>query len=222
MGIILNQLLQQAEKFSHDEWKAELADVKSKQEKPLAVPEKGFVNPKEFIRLLSASIPENSVICADVGQNQIWTCNNIELKNGRFITSGGMGTMGYSLPAAMGAKAAAPDREVITVCGDGSFQMQFMELATLIQHGISVKVIVISNNRLGMVREVQKNAYDNRLTAVFLDGSPDFIKLAEAYGIPSKRVTDISGAQSAIDEMLAAKGCYLIEVRVEENQATIL
>ena len=130
--------------------------------------------------------------------------------------------MGYSVPAAIGAKAAQPQSEVIAICGDGSFQMQFMELATMLQHGIFVKVIVMVNNRLGMVREVQTNVYGDRQTAVFLDGSPDFIKLAEAYGIPSKRVSDMSEAGAAIDEMLAAKGCYLIEVEVEENQKTIL
>ena len=95
--------------------------------------------------------------------------------------------MGYSVPAALGAKAARPDSEVVAICGDGSFQMQFMELATMIQHNIAVKVIVMTNNRLGMVRELQTNGYDNRLTAVFLDGSPDFIKLADSYGIPAKK-----------------------------------
>ena len=139
-----------------------------------------------------------------------------------FIRSGGMGTMGYSVPAALGAKAARPDSEVVAICGDGSFQMQFMELATMIQHNIAVKVIVMTNNRLGMVRELQTNGYDNRLTAVFLDGSPDFIKLADSYGIPAKRITDIADADKAIDEMLSSKGCYLLEVRVAENEKTIL
>ena len=100
--------------------------------------------------------------------------------------------------------------------------MQFMELATMIQHNIAVKVIVMTNNRLGMVRELQTNGYDNRLTAVFLDGSPDFIKLAESYGIPARRVTDIADADKAIDEMLSSEGCYLLEVRVAENEKTIL
>ena len=100
--------------------------------------------------------------------------------------------------------------------------MQFMELATMIQHNIAVKVIVMTNNRLGMVRELQTNGYDNRLTAVFLDGSPDFIKLADSYGIRAKRITDIADADKAIDEMLSSKGCYLLEVRVAENEKTIL
>lgn len=219
---ILGQLLQLAENYDHYDWKKELDEVKKTQDRPIVPAQSGYVNPKEFIRLLGSKLPADVVISADVGQNQIWTCNNIALKSGRFITSGGMGTMGYSVPAAIGAKAAQPQSEVIAICGDGSFQMQFMELATMLQHGIFVKVIVMVNNRLGMVREVQTNVYGDRQTAVFLDGSPDFIKLAEAYGIPSKRVSDMSAAGAAIDEMLAAKGCYLIEVEVEENQKTIL
>ena len=219
---ILEQLLESAKNYDHYDWKQELNEVKETQDKPIEAEPEGCVNPKAFIRLLGQKLPDNSVVSADVGQNQIWTVNNIGLRNGRFITSGGMGTMGYSVPAALGAKAACPDSEVIAICGDGSFQMQFMELATMIQHDIAVKVIVMTNNRLGMVRELQTNGYDNRLTAVFLDGSPDFIKLADSYGIPAQRVTDIADADKAIDEMLSSNGCYLLEVRVAENEKTIL
>lgn len=219
---ILGEMIKLAKNYDHYDWKQELSEVRKTQDKPVLASQDGCVNPKAFIRTLSAKLPENVVVSADVGQNQIWTCNNIGLKSGRFITSGGMGTMGYSIPAAIGAKAASPTSEVIAICGDGSFQMQFMELATMIQHGIAVKVIVMTNNRLGMVREVQTNTYDNRLTAVFLDGSPDFIKLAESYGIPARRVTDIADADSAINDMLACDGCYLLEVRVAENEKTIL
>ena len=220
--IILEQLLECVKNYDHYDWKQELSEIRKTQDKPIEEEPEGCVNPKSFIRLLGQKLPDNSVVSADVGQNQIWTVNNIGLKNGRFITSGGMGTMGYSVPAALGAKAARPDSEVVAICGDGSFQMQFMELATMIQHNIAVKVIVMTNNRLGMVRELQTNGYDNRLTAVFLDGSPDFIKLADSYGIPAKRITDIADADKAIDEMLSSEGCYLLEVRVAENEKTIL
>lgn len=219
---ILSELIKQAENYDHYEWKKQLDEKRAEQETPVSDAPEGYVNPKAFIRLLGSKLPENTVISADVGQNQIWTCNNIRLNSGRFITSGGMGTMGYSIPAAIGAKSAKPDSTVIAICGDGSFQMQFMELATMVQHGIDVKVIVMTNNRLGMVREVQTNVYGNRLTAVYLDGSPDFIKLAGAYGIPSSRVTDINQAESAIDNLLSHDGCYLLEVRVDENEKTIL
>ena len=218
--LVLQQMTELAKPMKHDEWIAHIKTLGG--ERKYVEPAKGTVNPRVFIDRLAKKMPANVTVVADVGQNQIWTVNNIGLKNGRFITSGGMGTMGYSVPAALGAKAARPDSEVVAICGDGSFQMQFMELATMIQHNIAVKVIVMTNNRLGMVRELQTNGYDNRLTAVFLDGSPDFIKLADSYGIPAKRITDIADADKAIDEMLSSKGCYLLEVRVAENEKTIL
>jgi acetolactate synthase-1/2/3 large subunit len=138
-------------------------------------------------------------------------------ENGRFITSGGMGTMGYSVPAAIGAKKAAPDMEVIAICGDGSFQMQMMELATAVQHGINVKIIIMENNRLGMVCEVQRGKYNNNLTAVFLDGSPDYIKIADAYGICGDYLTDEKEADKALITLLASKKPYVLRVKVDEN-----
>ena len=178
--------------------------------------------PAAFIEELNKLLPQNCVISADVGQNQIWTANNIKLNGGRFITSGGMGTMGYSVPAAIGAKSANPETEVIAICGDGSFQMQSMELATAIQHNINIKIIIMVNNRLGMVRELQKNLYENRLTAVFLDGSPDFIKLADAYGIKGEYVDDISQAKSALENLLKSDKPYILQVKVSEDERTIL
>lgn len=129
--------------------------------------------------------------------------------------------MGYSVPAAIGAKMADPDRPVMAVCGDGAFQMEFMELATAVQHGVKVKLVVMSNNRLGMVRELQTNGYKGRETAVFLDGSPDFIKLAEAYGIQALRVTDESSEDEAIRLLSETDKLCLVEVRVDENAATL-
>ena len=159
---------------------------------------------------------------ADVGQNQIWTAANISLNDGRFLTSGGMGTMGYSVPAAIGAKAADPSAEVVAVCGDGSFQMQSMELATAIQHGINIKIVVMRNNYLGMVRELQENAYHGRLTAVSLDGSPSFTKLADAYGIENVLVDSPDKMEGAIQRMIASDKPFLIEAVVGEYEKTIL
>ncbi|MDR2559085.1 MAG: biosynthetic-type acetolactate synthase large subunit [Oscillospiraceae bacterium] len=180
------------------------------------------LNPAAFLEKLSNLLPEKCVVSADVGQNQIWTASCLKLNGGRFITSGGMGTMGYSVPAAIGAKSAAPDAEVIAICGDGSFQMQFMELATMIQHGINVKVIVMANNRLGMVREVQANNYENKLVAVFLDGSPDFVKLADAYGIKGEYVNNISEAETALKNLINSDKPYILQVKVDENEKSIL
>lgn len=219
--LVLGQLLEQFDgKLSHDEWKAELDALRA--DKPILPAPEGCVNPKEFIRALDKFLPERSVVVADVGQNQIWTAANISLNDGRFLTSGGMGTMGYSVPAAIGAKAADPSAEVVAVCGDGSFQMQSMELATAIQHGINVKIVVMRNNYLGMVRELQENAYHGRLTAVSLDGSPSFTKLADAYGIENVLVDSPDKMEGAIQRMIASDKPFLIEAVVGEYEKTIL
>ncbi|MBQ8569833.1 MAG: biosynthetic-type acetolactate synthase large subunit [Oscillospiraceae bacterium] len=203
----------------HSDWVKELSDIKN------SVPEEdeteGFVNPKMFLKKLSAICPENTVCVADVGQNQIWACNNFEMKKGRFLTSGGMGTMGYSLPAAIGAKMACPENEVIAICGDGSFQMQMMELATIMQEGIAVKVILMKNNRLGMVRELQTVHYENHQMAVHLKGSPDFVQLVSAYGIPAERVETMADAEAAAERMKNAKGPYFIECNVYKYETTL-
>ena len=180
----------------------------------------GFIAGPEWI--VKAELPDDAVVVADVGQNQIWTARNITINGGRFLTSGGMGTMGYSLPAAIGAKLADPSRQVVAICGDGSFQMQMMELATAVQHDVAVKVIVMRNNYLGMVRELQEKAYDNRLMAVSIDGSPCFTKLADAYGIANELVDSPEKMEGAIKRMLESDKPYLIEAAVEDFEKTIL
>jgi len=220
---VLKQLLAETGPKKNDGWIKFLKELKSEENKNRTVEtHKDSVNPAAFIEELNRLLPEKCVISADVGQNQIWTANNIKLNGGRFITSGGMGAMGYSVPAAVGAKTADSSAEVIAVCGDGSFQMQSMELATMIQHGINVKIIIMANNRLGMVRELQTNNYSNRLTAVFLDGSPDFIKLAAAYGIKGEYVNDISEAKEALQNLIASEKPYVLQVKVSENEKSIL
>lgn len=217
---VLSQLLELAKPAKHDEWIARLSALRG--EKTFAEVPVGTVNPKRFINELSAAMPAESIICADVGQNQIWTCTDyVFADKGRFITSGGMGTMGYSLPAAIGAKLAAPERNVCAICGDGSLQMSMMELATAVQHGVPVKLVVMTNTRLGMVRELQTNGYGDRQTAVFLDGSPDFIKLAEAYGISAMRVTDEDTKREAIDRLANGTDSLLVEVVVDKSFPTL-
>ncbi len=221
--LVLGQLLEQfgeEESFSHAEWKAELDGYRNDPE-PEKVPE-GYVNPKWFIRTLDKFLPAHSVVVADVGQNQIWTAANISLTDGRFLTSGGMGTMGYSVPAAIGAKCADPSAEVVAVCGDGSFQMEFMELATAIQHGINIKIIVMRNHYLGMVREVQQRTYDNRLIGVSLDGSPSFTAIADAYGIENAVADSEDSAVEGIKRLISSDKPFLLEVSVPDTLRTIL
>jgi acetolactate synthase-1/2/3 large subunit len=128
-----------------------------------------------------------------------------------------MGTMGYSLPAAIGAKLADPSRSVCAICGDGSLQMSMMELATAVQHDVPVKLVVMTYTRFGIVRLFQTKGYDDRQTAVFLDGSPDFTKLAEAYGIPSMLVSDEESMNKAIDMLAHGDGRLLVEVVVDKD-----
>lgn len=215
----LNQLLEIAPDLSHNDWLEEL-NAKKQERAHIDIAE-GTVDPHDFIDLLAERMPANTNIIADVGQNQIWTSRYKFKSGGRFFTSGGMGTMGYSLPAAIGVKMADESRPTVALCGDGAFQMNFMELATAVQYGVDVKVVVFTNNRLGMVRELQANGYHGRETAVFLDGSPDFIKLAEAYGIPAVRVNDESSMSKAVDMIAEHEGICLVEVAVDKNMPTL-
>ncbi len=173
------------------------------------------VDPAEFIRSLTDRMQRDGIYVADVGQNQIWSCKNCIVRDGRFLTSGGMGTMGYSIPAAMGAKLACPDKQVVAVCGDGSFQMSMMELATMRQHNVPVKIIVIANRYLGMVREYQHNTYQGRYSVVDLSGSPDLSKLAEAYGIRFIRLSAREEMDSAIEEFLSRDESVLMECVID-------
>ncbi len=190
-----------------DQWKTEMEPVR--KQKP------GFIDPAAFILELTKKLPEKAIYVADVGQNQIWSCRYAHVKGGDFLTSGGMGTMGYSIPAAMGAKYAHSDREVIAVCGDGSFQMSMMELATMRQHGIKSKVIVLRNNYLGMVRQYQHFTYEDRYSVVDLSGSPDLEKMAQAYDMPFFRVDDPAAQSSIIDDFISSKEACLMEVVID-------
>ncbi len=216
---VLRQMLEHIGPKEHTEWLKELDNFKS--EEILKPVKQGKVNPRKFISDLSEKMPKNTTVVADVGQNQIWSATSYKIRDGRFLTSGGMGTMGYSVPAAIGAKLADENHPVIAICGDGAFQMSFMELATAVQHNVDIKIVVMKNNFLGMVREVQTNVYKNHLTAVSLDGSPDFITLAEAYGIPAMRVDSEETAQKAINKLASHKGCYLVECVVDDFESTL-
>jgi acetolactate synthase-1/2/3 large subunit len=179
-------------------------------------PNPAYVDPAAFITMLSHEMKDNAVYVADVGQNQIWSCNYHIVKKGRFLTSGGMGTMGYSIPAAMGAKRGDMDRQVVAVCGDGSFQMSMMELATIMQHHIPVKIIVMKNNYLGMVREFQHYTYKDNYSVVDIkEGTPNLEKLAAAYDIPFIRVENMTHAQEKLQEFLADDNTMLMECLVD-------
>lgn len=174
-----------------------------------------YTDPEKFIKSLSSKMDNDGVYVADVGQNQIWSCAYHEVKNGKFLTSGGMGTMGYSIPAAMGAKLANPDKQVVAVCGDGSFQMSMMELATIKQTNTCVKIIVLKNGYLGMVREYQHFTYKDNYSVVELNDYPKLSVIAEAYDFDYVKVNNDSETDAALDKFLKSKNSGIMEVMVD-------
>ena len=178
-------------------------------------PNTDFVDPAEFIKKLTTAMDDDAIYVADVGQNQIWSCNYAVVKNGTFMTSGGMGTMGYSIPAAMGAKRKNPDKQAVAVCGDGSFQMSMMELATMRQHNIPVKIIVLNNGYLGMVRQYQHFTYADNYSVVDLSGSPKLEMIAAAYDMKFTRVNNMSEADDAITKFLEDDKAHLMELIID-------
>lgn len=206
----------EAEEFecNYSEWIESLNQYRTELV-PKRNPNPAYVDPAAFISKLTGQMEEDAVYVADVGQNQIWSCGYAQIKNGKFLTSGGMGTMGYSIPAAMGAKVAAPGRQVVAVCGDGSFQMSMMELATIRQHNIPIKIIVLKNNYLGMVREYQHYTYKDNYSVVDLSGSPDLEKLAAAYDLPFLRLKDMQDCDELITRFLERDESVLMECIID-------
>lgn len=211
---IFKDLKNQEISCEHIEWINSLNEYRENM-LPKRNPNKDYVDPAVFITKLSEKMKDDGVYVADVGQNQIWSCAYHIVKKGLFLTSGGMGTMGYSIPAAMGAKLGDKDRQVIAVCGDGSFQMSMMELATIKQHDVPVKIIVLKNNYLGMVREYQHYTYKDNYSVVDLSGSPDLMKLAAAYDIDFLRLENMENVDSVIDEFLKEDKSMLLECLVD-------
>lgn len=171
----------------------------------------------EVVHMLSELTNGEAVVVTDVGQHQMVTSRYYKYKNPRTnITSGGAGTMGFALPAAMGAKVAAPHQQVIAIIGDGGYQMTVQELGTIMQYKIPVKILVLNNNFLGMVRQWQQLFHGKRYSFTEMD-NPDFVKIAEAYRITADKVTEQKDLESALKKMLAADTSYFLEVVVEKE-----
>ena len=197
----------------HKEWIEFLTQYK--EEHPDHRPEiaKEFVDPKEFLGKLAKAMEDDGVFVADVGQNQIWATAFFRIKeHQRFMTSGGMGTMGYAIPAALGAKLADSKRQVVASCGDGGFQMSMMELATMAQQDVPLKIIVFRNNYLGMVREYQHYSYKDRYAMVDIAGKPDLDMIAKAYGMDYQVIDGSSDIDKEIGLFLKNKHAVLLEV----------
>ncbi|MFC1508013.1 acetolactate synthase 2 catalytic subunit [Pseudomonadota bacterium] len=172
-----------------------------------------------LLKQLSDMMPDSAMISTDVGQHQMWAAQHTQPRQPQnYITSAGLGTMGFGLPAAMGAKVARPDDESILISGDGSFMMNVQELGTLKRKQIPVKMVLINNQRLGMVRQWQSLFFDGRHSETILDDNPDFVVLASAFGIPGKTITKKEEVEPALKEMLASKTAYLLHVLISEEE----
>lgn len=217
----LQQLIEQADEGDFAKAAAYVKDMREMHKK--AHPDyDGFINPKTLYAKLSSKITAKTVFATDVGQNQIWGTNNFKFKVGDVhLTSGGMGTMGFSIPAAIGAKMADESNLVIAACGDGAFQMNMMELATLCQQNLDIKMILFTNHNLGMVREYQKNKFNKNYAGVGLAGDPNFQTLVSAYGIECAKITSNDEIDGAIDKLLNSKGAYLLECAVNPEETSL-
>ncbi|MBR3637588.1 MAG: biosynthetic-type acetolactate synthase large subunit [Lachnospiraceae bacterium] len=179
-----------------------------------------YVDPNEFVRILSDKLDDNAVYVSDVGQNQIYSCNNYIVKHGKFLTSGGMGTMGYSLPAAIGASVADLNRQIVCVIGDGAMQMVLSELSSAKYLNANIKIFVMNNRCLGMIREFQHMHYDNRYTMVDLQHLPDYEQIAKAFDLQYVRIRKNEETVSVLDGILSLNGPVLAEVDVDADAFT--
>ncbi len=210
-------------KKTHPEWLQRFKDFQTQEEEICIIPE---LNPTsealtmgEVINLLNELTKGEAIIVTDVGQHQMVACRYAKYNQSKSnVTSGGLGTMGFALPAAIGAKFGAEERTVVAVIGDGGFQMTLQELGTIMQSGVNVKIIILNNHFLGMVRQWQQLFHDKRYSFVNIT-SPDFVMLAKSYHIEGQSVSERKNLKNALATMLNHEGSYLLEVSVgrEDN-----
>lgn len=204
-----------------DSWLARFDELYAKEYEVViekdTKPTKEGLTMGEVIVAVNKSAGSDAVIVTDVGQHQMIACRYAEFVRSKSnVTSGGLGTMGFALPAAIGAKMGAPDRQVVAVIGDGGYQMTIQELGTIFQTGVAVKILVLNNEYLGMVRQWQQLFFDRRYASTEMT-NPDFVTIAKGYHIPAQKVTERKDLAAAIEEMINAEGPYFLEVAVEKE-----
>jgi acetolactate synthase-1/2/3 large subunit len=210
---LLTELVQQK---THPEWLQKFNEFYRQEDEAVIHnelnPASGQITMGEVIKGLNEQTGGNAIIVTDVGQHQMVACRYARFNESKSnVTSGGLGTMGFGLPAAIGAKFGAPHRTVVAIIGDGGFQMTLQELGTIMQCGIDVKILILNNRFLGMVRQWQELFNDRRYSFVDI-ASPDFVQLAKAYGIAGQSIEKREDLQKALSAMLNHKGSYLLEV----------
>jgi len=199
-------------------WLAKIEQWKSTN--PLAYEQKEVIKPQYVVEKLYQLTKGKAIITTEVGQNQMWAAQYYHFDQpNHFITSGGLGCMGFGLPAAIGAQIACPDKLVVDVAGDGSIQMNIQEMATAVQYCLPVKVVILNNNYLGMVRQWQELFYDKRYACTFMETSPDFVKLAEAYGAVGLRATRPEEVETVLAEGLSMPKPVIMDFTVDKEES---
>src|SRR5208337_5489918 len=208
----LNRLVGSA---TREAWRAEIGALR--EEHPPAAPD-GDSHPRGLVEKLAGAAPENAIVTVDVGQHQMWAAQSWPVRRTRsFLTSGGLGTMGFALPAAMGAALAHPDRTVLVLTGDGSLLINIQELATIAENHLDVKVCVFNNGHLGLVRQQQELFYGGRYVASRFDARPDFAAIARGFGIPGHTIR-IPHDGEALARALAVEGPVLLDIELPETE----
>ncbi|MEL4389809.1 acetolactate synthase 2 catalytic subunit [Shewanella xiamenensis] len=197
-------------------WQAEVEHLARKHQWDYQHPGSLIYAPA-MLRRLANKLPEDSVVCCDVGQHQMWVAQHMWFRRPEdHLSSAGLGTMGFGLPAAIGAQVARPDATVVTVSGDGSFMMNVQELTTIKRRKLPVKTLLIDNQKLGMVKQWQQLFFEERYSETDLSDNPDFVQLASAFDIPGRTIFSSDEVEEALTEMLAAKGPYLLHVAIDD------
>lgn len=218
LGDLCRVLPELARELSIDAWRETCRQLK--RQYAWQYPDKGDrISAPWFLKLLSDMKPADSVVCCDVGQHQMWVAQHMGFDRPEtHLSSGGLGTMGFGLPAAIGAVIARPEACVINVAGDGSFMMNVQELATLRRYNLPVKIVLIDNHRLGMVKQWQELFFEKRYSETILWDNPDFVRLAEVFDIPGRRIRQKDEAIPAIDALFRAKSAYLLHVKIDHTE----